>query len=285
MPRDDDDTLPLFVAGVALVTGAVAWALWPKHAAASALPPRSYAPHDSPNAPSEAPVSHATMPAFLAAAPPAGAARERYFESAVDAPTWVPVILSPQVKVMVAADVLKAQGIRIPLWPTTAQRIADRFGAMLPTKKLVDVIYRNADVRLAPQSVQPHGTVTRNSLAAIAEYDAMINRNIAGRGGLIANAKKDVITGRTPSEKAVGPDPRVTIYGWIRSNGTALQDVAWVHAITYLDASHGIRLVSRTAYLNGVPTPIESLFADPRYAPLLNESGTLTPAQLAYPRS
>lgn len=280
MPRDDD-TLPLFVAGVALVTGAVAWALWPKQAEASAMPPRSYVP-PSPRAPSEAPVS---MPAFLAAAPPAGAARERYFEAAVDAPTWSDVILSPQVKIRVSSDVLKAQDIRIPLWPTTAQRIADRFGAMLPTKKLVDVIYRNADVKLTPQSVQPHGTVTRNSLAAIAEYDAMINRNIAGRVGLIANAKKDVITGRTPSEKAVGPDPRVTIYGWIRSNGTALQDVAWVHAITYLDASHGIRLISRTAYLNGQPVAIESLFADPRYAPLLNESGTLTPAMLVYPRS
>lgn len=277
----DDDTLPLFVAGVALVTGAVAWALWPKQAVASTLPPRSYAPNDSPNAPSEAPVSHATMPPFLAAAPPAGAARERYFEAAVDAPTWVPVILSPAVKIMVSADVLKAQGTRIPLWPSTAQRIADRFDAILPTKKLVDAIWQHADVKLTPRSIQPHDGIGRNDLWMIADYDAVINAGVAGRGGLIANGKKDLVVGRsiaTPSGRLA-----VWIYGWLRSDGTAVQPVYGGHAATYVDASHGIRLVSRTAYLNGVPTPIETLFADPRYAPLLNESGTLTPAQLRYP--
>ena len=272
MRRADVEDLALLVGAAAVAAGVVWWA-WPTEEAATSL---GYAP-----AP-EGGVS-APLPPFLAAAPPAGAARERYFEAAVDAPVWRRIDVGGGVQLDVAQDVVSAQGIRVPLWPSTAQRVADRYGAMLPTKKLVDLIYRAADVKLTPRSIQPHDGIGRNDLRMIADYDAMIDRAVAGRGGLIANAKKDVITGRTPSEKAVGPDPRVTIYGWIQSNGTPVQSASWVHALTYLDASHGIRLVSRTAYRNGVPVPIEQLFADPATAPLLNETGTLTPTMLRYP--
>ncbi len=274
----DDESLPFLVAGVALVTGGIAWALWPKQAEASAMPPRSYVPQ-SPRAPSEAPV---TMPAFLAAAPPAGAARERYFEAAVDAPTWVPVILSPQVKVMVSADYIAAQGVRVPLWPSTAQRVADRFGAMLPTKTLVDAIWRAATVKVAPRSMTPRADASRDSNKLLSEHEGLVNAAIAGRSGIVAGHKKDLIVGRTA---AAHPD-RVTIYGWHRLDGSVVQDPSWVHSARYgADYAHGTRIVSRTAYLNGQPVAIESLFSDPRYAPLLNESGTLTPAMLAYPRS
>lgn len=280
MPRDDD-TLPLFVAGVALVTGAVAWALWPKQAAASVLPPRSYAPHDSPNAPSEAPVSHATMPAFLAAAPPAGAARERYFEAAVDAPTWVPVILSPAVKIMVSADYIAAQGVRVPLWPSTAQRVADRFGAMLPTKALVDAIWRAATVKVAPRSMTPRADASRDSNKLLAEHEALVNAAIAGRTGLIDGDKKSIIVGRSiPTTPG-----KVFIYGWHRLNGVPVQPVFGGHGATYVDYSHGTRLVSRTAFVDGRAVPIEQVFADPSLATLVNESGTLRPEALRYPTS
>jgi len=220
------------------------------------------------------------MPAFLAAAPPAGAARERYFEAAVDAPTWVPVILSPQVKIMVSADYVAAQGVRVPLWPSTAQRVADRFGAMLPTKALVDAIWRAATVKVAPRSMTPRADASRDSNKLLAEHEALVNAAIAGRTGLIDGDKKSIIVGRSiPTTPG-----KVFIYGWHRLNGVPVQPVFGGHSSTYgADYSHGTRLVSRTAYLNGVPTPIESLFADPRYAPLLNESGTLTPAMLRYP--
>jgi len=282
MPRDDD-TLPFFVAGVALVTAGVAWALWPKQAEASALPPRSYAPHTSPSAPSEAPMSN-TMPAFLAAAPSAGAARERYFEAAVDAPTFVRIPLGQGVEVAVSSDYLTAQGVRVPLWPSTAQRVADRFGAMLPTKALVDAIWRAATVKVAPRSMTPRADASRDSNKLLAEHEVLVNAAIAGRTGLIDGDKKSIVVGRaiaTPEGRRA-----VWIYGWHRLNGEPVQPVYGGHSATYgADYSHGTRLVSRTAYLNGQPVAIESLFADPRYAPLLNESGTLTPAMLRYPTS
>ena len=274
MPRDDD-TLPLFVAGVALVTGAVAWALWPKQAAASVLPPRAYVPQ-SPRAPSEAPVS---MPAFLAAAPPAGAARERYFEAAVDAPTFVRIPLGQGVEVAVSSDYLTAQGVRVPLWPSTAQRVADRFGAMLPTKALVDAIWRAATVKVAPRSMTPRADASRDSNKLLAEHEALVNAAIAGRTGLIDGDKKSIIVGRSVTPSVV------CIYGWHRLSGVPVQPVFCGHGNRYVDYSHGTRLVSRTAYLNGVPTPIESLFANPATAPLLYDNGTMTPAQLRYPIS
>ena len=276
MNARDDDTLPLFVAGVALVTGGIAWALWPKQAEASAIPPRSYVPQ-SPRAPSEAPVS---MPAFLAAAPPAGAARERYFEAAVDAPTWSEVVLSPNVKIRVANDYLTAQGVHIPLWPSTAQRIADRFDAILPTKALVDAIWRAATVKVEPHPMTPRADASRDSNKLLAEHEAIVNAQIAGRTGLIDGDKKSIVVGAAlPSHPNA-----VYIYGWHHINGVPIQPVYGGHSKTYgADYSHGTRLVSRTAYLNGQPVAIESLFADPRHAPLLNESGTLTPAQLRYP--
>lgn len=269
MTRDDAADLAL-IGGIAALAGGVVALLWPRDEAATSL---GYAPAPHP---SEVPVS-VTMPAFLAAAPPAGAARERYFEASVDAPTWVPVDLGQGVVVNVSADVLKAQGIRIPLWPSTAQRIADRFNAIMPTKRLVDAIYRAGDVKLTPRSIQPHDGIGRNDLRMIADYNAMIDAAVAGRSGLIVNGKKDIIVGR-----AVPDSNAVWLYGWIRSDGTPVQPVYGGHAATYADASHGIRLVSRTAYVHGVPTPIESLFASPQYAPLLNESGVLPANALRY---
>ena len=277
MPRDDD-TLPLFVAGVALVTGAVAWALWPRQAEASAMPPRSYVPQ-SPRAPSEAPVS---MPAFLAAAPPAGAARERYFEALVDAPTFVRIPLGQGVEVAVSTDYLTAQGVHIPLWPSTAQRIADRFDAILPTKALVDAIWRAAVVKIEPHPMN-YRPLAGDDVRIIAQHEAIVDSQVTGREGLRDGGFKSIVVGRTLATPAGAG--KVCIFGWHRANGVPIQPVYCSHSARFSDYSHGTRLASRTAYLNGQPVAIETLFADPRYAPLLNESGTLTPATLAYPRS
>jgi hypothetical protein len=271
MPRGDDNTDVLLYAGVGAIAAGLAWAFWPRTADAPSL--HSYAP-----APTEAPV---TMPAFLAVAPPAGAVRERYFEAAVDAPTFVRIPLGQGVEVAVATDYLTAQGVRVPLWPSTAQRVADRFGAMLPTKRLVDAIWRAAVVKVAPRSMTPRPDASRDSNKLLAEHEALVNAAIAGRTGLTDGDKKSIIVGRSiPTTPG-----KVFIYGWHSLAGVPVQPVYGGHSARYADYSHGIRLVSRTAYVNGVPTPIETLFASPQYAPLLNESGTLTPAMLRYPTS
>jgi hypothetical protein len=218
-------------------------------------------------------------PGFLASAPPPGAEREAYFERAAEAPEWVDVVLSPAVTLRVSRDVVRGGGVRLPLWPSTAQRIADRYDAMLPTERLSDVIWRAGVVKVEPRPMTPRPGASRDSNALLAEHEALVNAAVAGRAGLIVGAKKDVIVGasvpRTPG--------KVFIYGWHRANGEPVQPVFGGHSARYSDYSHGARLVSRIALVHGVRTPIESLFANPATAALVSKTGPLGPSALRYP--
>ena len=44
-----------------------------------------------------------------------------------------------------------ADFVRVPMTPQTAQRVADAFGCALPTRKIVDEVYRAATVRPHPR--------------------------------------------------------------------------------------------------------------------------------------
>lgn len=269
MTRDDAADLAL-VGGLAALAGGVAWLLWPSDAQATS---HAYAPATPPLEP---PVS--TLPPFLAAAPPAGPARERYFEAAAEPPVWVRVPLGGGIEVDVARDYLTGQGVHLPLWPSTAQRVADRFGAMLPTKRLVDAIWRATTVKVAPRPMA-YRPLAGDDVRIIAQHEAIVDGQVAGRVGLTDGGFKSIIVGRSvPST----PD-KVFIYGWHRLDGTTIQPVFGGHSSRFSDYSHGTRLVSRTAYRNGQPVPIESLFADPTTATLLNESGVLPANALRYP--
>ncbi|HEX6960962.1 MAG TPA: hypothetical protein VF175_03790, partial [Lacipirellula sp.] len=97
--------------------------------------------------------------------------------------------------------------VRVPMTPQTAQRIADRFGCTLPTRKMVDAIDAAAEVRLAPQPL----TEKRESVAAFLLSNEKIERQRAGKplGALTIGAKKDVVLTPRIHER---PD-RVAIYG------------------------------------------------------------------------
>jgi hypothetical protein len=70
----------------------------------------------------------------------------------------------------------------------------------------------------------------------------------------------------------------VAIYGWHRSNGDPIQPLSTVHGEYYADYSHGIRLVSRTAYVNGRAVDLRSA-ADRRHlCGMLNSDGPLSSA-------
>jgi hypothetical protein len=48
-----------------------------------------------------------------------------------------------------------------------------------------------------------------------------------------------------------------------------------VHGACYEDYSHGIRLVSRTALIDGVPTPIDEILRDSALAGVLSDEGSI----------
>jgi len=157
--------------------------------------------------------------------------------------------------------------VRVPLGLPAAASIASRFDMTLPTPRMVDTIYAQASVRLSPAPMTPGPQMS--STEYFLRHNATIEGQLRGRGGLVAGQKKDVVMA---SRMANAPG-RVAIYGWHRSAGSPIQPVSTVHGANYADYSHGIRLVSKTAYLNGKAVNLDDLLASGRYAWLLNEEG------------
>lgn len=161
-----------------------------------------------------------------------------------------------------------------PMRLRTALQIADRYGFMLPTPKMVDAIYRQASVQLPPLPL-PAGDQMR-STAYYLHHNALIAEQRAGLraslGELTGGDKKDLVLTsrlwRLPS--------RVAIYGWHRSNGQPIQPLSTVHGERYADYSHGVRLISDIAYVNGAPQSLATLMQNPRYANLLSTEGSIS---------
>lgn len=80
---------------------------------------------------------------------------------------------------------------RIPLTPMAAQKIADRFDCFLPTRKMVDLIYKAATVKLEPVRMYAF----RDSSVTMWQHQLMIEGQRKGRKGLI-----DVISFVTPTK-------------------------------------------------------------------------------------
>ncbi|MCK5738958.1 hypothetical protein KAH55_07250, partial [bacterium] len=134
---------------------------------------------------------------------------------------------------------------RIPMGPRTAQQIADWFGAVLPTPKLVDDIYQQARIKLEPVSYWPVGDANEKVKKFVRHNTAIEEQRFRAGGKLgqlMAGTKKDVvISGKIADPKR--PD-HVVIYGWHKLDGTPIQPETNIHFDYYVDYSHGIRLVN-----------------------------------------
>src|SRR5690349_19198162 len=85
--------------------------------------------------------------------------------------------------------------IRIPMGLRTALSVTERFGFVLPTKKMVDAIYDQAEVKLPPQPMpaneQMRSTAyytTHNSRITEQSFEAGVTL-----GALLAGQKKDLV--------------------------------------------------------------------------------------------
>ncbi len=135
--------------------------------------------------------------------------------------------------------------MRIPITPMAAQKIADRYNCFLPTKKLVDIIYEQADVLIEPMPMY----IFRDSSVTMWQHHLMIEGQRKRRKGLIAGIKKDVVISDKISRDS--KPNRVAIYGWHQLNGKPIQPLYTGHVNWYVDYSHGIRLVYRKVIVDG----------------------------------
>lgn len=161
--------------------------------------------------------------------------------------------------------------VRVPMTPQTAQRLADRFGAVLPTRKMVDAIDAVAEVRLAPQPL----TDDRESVAAFVVSNEKIEaqRGKQPLGALTTGGKKDIVISPRIFER---PD-RLVIYGWRQLNGEPIQLLTNVHVDWYVDYSHGVRLVRDEIEIAGKRVKIADLLRNPERAAIVSDEGAIDP--------
>lgn len=152
---------------------------------------------------------------------------------------------------------------RINITPMAAQQIADSFHCFLPTRKMVNDIYRAAAVK--PEPVPMYAF--RDSTPTMWQHHLIIEGQRKGRKGLIAGIKKDVvISGKILRDKK--PD-RVAIYGWHQLNGQPIQPLYTGHINWWVDYSQGIRLVYRRVKVGKEWMDYTDLLKDPVLQKLL----------------
>jgi hypothetical protein len=166
---------------------------------------------------------------------------------------------------------------RIPMGPITAQRAADFYGTSLPTPKMVDEIYLNAEVKLAPVTYTPVGS-ENEKVYKFVEHNTAIEAEFMDAGGqpgqLTGGTKKDVVLSNKITDPT-RPD-HVVIYGWHQLNGEPIQPVTNIHINTYVDYSHGIRMLDMQILFDGSFKNIRDILKDPvLYSTLSNETGAM----------
>ena len=151
--------------------------------------------------------------------------------------------------------------VRIPLWPLTAQKVADAWGCMLTTSKVSDIIWHAAVNRLAPMPWGPPHDASMQSTDRLVKHNARIINQAQTLGcvmtKLTAGHKKDVVISNLLSKPNC-----VVIYGWHQSNGAPIQPLYNGHEAQYTDYSHGIRLMLKTCVLDGVEADVTSVLKD-----------------------
>lgn len=147
-------------------------------------------------------------------------------------PTWS-IIEVGGVRWAVAPDYIAPVGIG------QAETIARDRGWELPSKDLVDAIWKAADLKLEPITRSVKNGLLANwgpamsSKETIDDQKRRIQAAIGGRPyKLLAGSYKDVI--RTESGE-------LALYGWHRTDGEPIQKVYTGHARGWIDYSHGLR--------------------------------------------
>lgn len=178
----------------------------------------------------------------------------------------------------VASDVLAVgtpdDFLRLPLTPTTAQAIFNLKGSLLPTPKLSALIAQQGDVKLTPQPIWPHNGP---DLRDYAKHNEMIEKQRAGRTGLIVNGGKDVVISN------IYKPGKVLIYGWFWPPGTVvpkgfsnpIQPRSNIHYDGYADYAHEEREVAPMMTVDGGEMPTEEVLKHPVFSKLLSDEGPL----------
>ena len=160
-----------------------------------------------------------------------------------------------------------------PMALSSAVDTAMKLGFMLPTRKIVDAIFGQSDIRCVPQPL-PAGPEMR-STAYYVKHDRKIKTQLLAMacapGALVSGHKKDVVL----SNRLIRSQGKIAIYGWHRLSGIPIQPLSTVHGAKYADYSHGIRLISDTVLIDGEPQSMTDLLENPKFADIVSDEGPM----------
>jgi hypothetical protein len=167
-----------------------------------------------------------------------------------------------------------------PLPEDYAQKAADLFGAIIPSRLIIDDIWRAAGIRLPidpPPGFKIPGDDMRDTLVFKAHSD-IIKKGIGNKRSVIMMGGKKVVT--------IGPNldgTKLAIYSTPFSGTGALrpapakdgrmlyQPYPGPHSVEWDDYAQGVWLVARYAILDGKPVDLISLFANPKLYVLVSD--------------
>ncbi len=225
---------------------------------------------------------------------PPGPAREEFIYNSIikqgPPKNLVPVTVTDpsgiKITYKVMPDYVMIEGIRVPMSPVTAQRVAKYFGMSLPTAKMSQQIYEAADTKVRAPPLSGSGYVGADGTRYSAK-DVVENRIGASDAALVYNQKTDAEiakqTGNKPPTLIAGHgkdilepisnNPKdVSMGGWAGASGNPLQPYSSPHkgqAAVHSEYALYTRLVDNSDVTvtlpNGktVTTTMEKLRSDP----------------------
>lgn len=163
----------------------------------------------------------------------------------------------------------------VPMWPLTAQKLADDWGCVLPTTKLVTLFWNVAPGKIPPQPWGPPYDHSMMSTERFVAHNTRVFNTMSklkiDHGKIVAGHKKDVVI----TNKLVAKPKQVAIFGWHRSSGKPIQPLYLGHENTYSDYSHGIRLTSRECVLDGATDDLARIMQDPELHVVVSSEGLM----------
>jgi hypothetical protein len=86
----------------------------------------------------------------------------------------------------------------------------------------------------------------------------------------VAGHKKDVVLSNGLKNEKY--EKNIAIYGWVKRDGSVIQGLNFIsHSETYVDYSHGFRLVSNKCFLNDSETTLQAIWSHPVLSLLLHD--------------
>jgi len=166
-----------------------------------------------------------------------------------------------------------------PMSPLTCAELMAKYDLVLPTPKMVQQIYSAAKIKpraISWSELYKNETkkFNRDSTKCYLDHSKKVQEQMiqAGwnSGDLVAGHKKDIVLTNVLSNPKYKTN--VAIYGWFNSDGTIIQKLNGIdHIVTYVDYSHGLRMVKDGCILNGNQSKLTDIFEDKTLCKLVHD--------------